>query len=225
MLKRITKRMSEHKKSWLLLFIVSMGVMIPFVLPYLTLNPAKSRVAITSITLQYNLLVIHIIFASIALIVGFLQFNERIRLEHPKMHRYLGRVYVVSVFVSGLLALAVVFYIEKFTRDLGFFLLTLVWLVTTWKGYRSVVQRRFNEHRVWMIRSFGITLVAVSARLLVPLLLLAYYILSGLTLPGGRAQMIEEVLNINIWVGLLLNFIIIEWVILAKRAEVKKASI
>jgi hypothetical protein len=90
--------------------------MIPFMLPYLTLDPAKSRVAITSDTIQYPLLVTHIIFACIALITGFLQFIERIRIQNPKTHRFLGRAYVISVFISGLLALAVVFYIENFTK-------------------------------------------------------------------------------------------------------------
>jgi hypothetical protein len=94
-------------------------------------------------------------------------------------------------------------------------------LVTCWKGYRSAVNKRFNEHRKWMIRSFGITLVAVSGRVLVPVLLLTYYTLNGFSLPGGRKMMVEEVLNINIWAGLILNFIIVEWFIL-KSDKVKK---
>ncbi|MBM7652434.1 hypothetical protein [Neobacillus cucumis] len=44
-----------------------------------------------------------------------------------------------------------------------------------------------------MIRSFGVTLVAVSARLMVPVLLLVYYILNGFSLPAGREKMVEEV--------------------------------
>jgi hypothetical protein len=211
--------MMKIKRSWWILFVVSLGVMIPFMLPYLTLDPAKSRVAITSDTIQYPLLVTHIIFACIALITGFLQFIERIRIQNPKTHRFLGRAYVISVFISGLLALAVVFYIENFTKSLAFFTLTIVWLVTCWNGYLSAVKRRFNQHRIWMLRSFGVTLVAVSARLLVPLLLLSYYILNGFTLPGGRERMVEEVLNVNIWVGLLLNFIIVEWIILKKSGK------
>jgi hypothetical protein len=211
--------MMKQKRSWWILFIISLGVMIPFMLPYLTLDPAKSRVAITSDTIQYPLLVTHIIFACIALITGFLQFIERIRIQNPKTHRFLGRAYVISVFISGLLALAVVFYIENFTKSLAFFTLTIVWLVTCWNGYLSAVKRRFNQHRIWMLRSFGVTLVAVSARLLVPLLLLSYYILNGFTLPGGRERMVEEVLNVNIWVGLLLNFIIVEWIILKKSGK------
>jgi hypothetical protein len=208
--------MKKQKRSWLILFIVSLGVVIPFMLPYLTFDPAKARIAITSITLQYPLLVTHIIFAFIALITGFLQFIERIRIQNPKTHRFLGRTYVISVFISGLLALVVILYIENFSKSLAFLTLTIVWLVTSWNGYRSAVKRRFNEHRIWMIRSFGVTLVAVSARLLVPLLLLSYYILNGFTVPGGSVRMVEEVLNVNIWVGLLLNFIIVEWIILKK---------
>ncbi len=56
-------------------------------------------------------------------------------------------------------------------------------------------------------------MVAVSGRILVPVLLLTYYVLNGFSLPGGREKMVEEVLNVNIWAGLLLNFIIVEWMI------------
>ncbi|MBP1082140.1 hypothetical protein JOC74_002633 [Bacillus capparidis] len=62
-----------------------------------------------------------------------------------------------------------------------------------------------------MIRSFGVTLVAVSGRVAVPVLLLTYYTLNGFSLPGGREKMVEEVLNVNIWVGLIVNFIIVEY--------------
>ncbi len=36
-------------------------------------------------------------------------------------------------------------------------------------------------------------------------------------LPEGRDKMIEEVLNVNIWAGLALNFVIVEWMILNKK--------
>jgi hypothetical protein len=70
-----------------------------------------------------------------------------------------------------------------------------------------------------MIRSFGVTLVAVSGRIVVPFLLLTYYTLNNFSLPGGREKMIEEVLNVNIWVGLIINFIVVEWSILRKGIE------
>ncbi|MEH7452953.1 hypothetical protein V7178_10770, partial [Gottfriedia acidiceleris] len=64
-----------------------------------------------------------------------------------------------------------------------------------------------------------ITLVAVSGRVLVPFILLAYFLLNGLHIPGGRELMVEEALNVNIWVGLLINLIIIEWIILKRKVD------
>ncbi|MBD0379994.1 DUF2306 domain-containing protein [Paenibacillus sedimenti] len=205
--------MKLSKSRWLLI-IVSLGVIIPFMAPYLTFDPSMSRVPITSTSIQYPVLVGHILFAFIALVSGFFQFIDRIRIHKPIIHRYLGRIYVCSVFISGLLALVVIFYIEDFSKAISFLALSLIWLFTTWKGYRTAVRKRFDEHKKWMIRSFGMTLVAVSGRVLVPVLLFAYYTLNVFSLPGGREKMIEEVLNVNIWAGIILNFIIIEWMIL-----------
>jgi hypothetical protein len=201
------------KSRWLLI-IVSLGVIVPFMAPYLTLDPSKSRVPVSSNSIQYPILVGHILSAFIALVSGFFQFSDRIRTHNPLIHRYFGRIYVSSVFISGLLALVVIFYIEDFSKAISFLALTLLWLFTTWYGFRAAFQKRFDEHRKWMIRSFGLTLVAVSGRVVVPVLLLAYYTLNGFSLPGGREKMVEEVLNVNIWAGLILNFIVIEWMIL-----------
>lgn len=190
--------------------------MAPFMYPYLTFAPAKSRVDITSITIQYPALVIHIIFAFIALVTGFVQFIDDIRHRNPKIHRIIGKIYVISIYISGIFSFVLFFYMESFSRAMAFFMLNIVWLFTTWKAHYTAIKRRFNEHRKWMIRSFGMTLVAVSARLLVPFLLLGYAVFHTFTLPGGRELMIEEVLNINIWAGLVVDIVIVEWIILSK---------
>lgn len=200
----------KRKAYWWLL-VVSFAVMLPFVAPYLTLNPANSRVAIASVSVEYLALVGHIGFALIALVAGFVQFSRRIRTSRPAIHRWVGRLYVGSVFASGLLALVVVAYVENFAKAVSFLTLAFVWMFTSWKGCRAAVRRNMADHRVWMIRSFGITLVAVTARLLVPVLLLTYAALHGFSLPGGREAMVEDVLNVNIWAGLVLNFAIVEW--------------
>ncbi|MED4229319.1 DUF2306 domain-containing protein [Neobacillus cucumis] len=204
----------KPNKSWWLLVIVSLGVMIPFVTPYFSFNPENSRILIKSPSVQYPVLIGHIVFACFALISGFLQFSKRIRHHKPNIHRYLGWLYVSSVFISGFLAFVLIFYAENFTKAISFLVLSLLWLYTCWKGCWAAVRKEFSEHRRWMIRSFGVTLVAVSARLLVPVLLLAYYILNGFSLPIGKEKMVEEVLNVNIWAGLILNIVIIEWKIL-----------
>ncbi|MFP5112532.1 DUF2306 domain-containing protein [Bacillaceae bacterium C204] len=211
----------KPKKSWWVIVIISWGVIIPFMAPYLTLDPANSRVSITTTGIQFPLLIAHIITACVALLSGFFQFIDYFRIKTPNVHRYLGRVYVGSVFVSGGLALVYVPYIENFSKATSFLVLSILWLFTCWKGYRTAVRKQLADHRKWMIRSFGITLVAVSGRIVVPLLLLTYYIVNGFSLPGGREKMVEEVLNVNIWVGLMINFLVVEWGILRDRKGVR----
>lgn len=214
--------MSKQNKGWWILFVLSIGIMIPFIYPYLSLDPARSRVEITSISVQYSALVIHIILAFIALVTGFIQFIDYIRRIKPKLHRYIGRIYVISILVSGLLAFVLFFYSENYTKAMAFLVLAILWLFTTWKAYRKAVKRNFREHRIWMIRSFGITLVAVSARLLVPFLLLSHAVFNGFSLPGGRDQMIYEVVNMNIWIGLVLDIVVVEWMILSTQTKKHK---
>ncbi|EJL21026.1 DUF2306 domain-containing protein [Brevibacillus sp. BC25] len=206
----------ELPKIWWGLFLVSLVVILPFMYPYLTLDPTNSRITIIPGTAQYPLLVAHIVSAFIALLTGFFQFVDRIRLQKPRIHRFLGRVYVYSVFICGLLSLGSIFYAENFMKAISFLILSLAWLFTCWKGYRTAINRQYEEHRKWMIRSFGMTLVAVSARLLVSVLLLLYFILHGFSLPQGIETVIGEVLNVNIWAGLILNFVVVEWAILRK---------
>lgn len=50
---------------------------------------------------------------------------------------------------------------------MSFLALYAVWLFTCCKGFRAAADRKFKEHQKWMIRSFGITLVAVYARALI----------------------------------------------------------
>nr|WP_240548376.1 DUF2306 domain-containing protein [Paenibacillus lignilyticus] len=191
--------------------------MIPFMLPYMTFDPDNSRVSISSVSIQYPALVAHISFAFVALLTGWSQFVGYIRKRYPRVHRLLGRAYVGSVFLSGILSLVVILYVEEFTKAVSFLVLTGLWLFTSWKGYRTAVHRRFDEHRKWMIRSYGITLVAVCARLAVPLLLLTYGLLNGFSLPAGREGMIEEILKVNIWTAIIIDLVIVEWVILTKQ--------
>jgi uncharacterized membrane protein len=209
----------KGSKSWWLLLVISLAVMIPFIAPYLTLNPAYSRIPIASADVQYPLLVLHIASAFIALVAGFVQFLNQIRVKKPGIHRLIGKVYVGTVFVSGLLAIPLIYYAENFTKATAFLALVLVWLFSTWRGYRTAGRREFEEHRIWMTRSFGITLVAVGARLLVPVLMLAYYVLNGFAIPGGMKAMLDAILNVNVWAGLVLHLAIVEWGVLGRRGR------
>lgn len=72
---------------------------------------------------------------------------------------------------------------------------------------------------MWMMRNYGITLVAATARAIVPLCILLYLALNGFALEGGREQMISSILEVNVWIGLVANIIIVEWGLLTYKAR------
>ena len=47
----------------------------------------------------------------------------------------------------------------------GFASLAVLWITVTLLGWRAALQRRFEAHRRWMLRSWALTLAAVTLRL------------------------------------------------------------
>ena len=61
----------------------------------------------------------------------------------PRVHRIMGRVYLVSVAIGGPAALVMApFNTAGFVGFFGFGSLGVLWLVTGWKAYRSDPGRR-----------------------------------------------------------------------------------
>ncbi len=113
-------------------------------------------------------LVIHVAGAVTALAVGSLQFLPGLR-GARRPHRWSGRVYVAGVAVGGIAGL--VLAPGSFAGPVaswGFGALGALWPVFTGLGWRAAVKGRFVEHRRWMIRSWALTLAAVTLRLYLP---------------------------------------------------------
>jgi uncharacterized membrane protein len=118
-------------------------------------------------------LVLHVAGAATALLVGSFQFLPRIRLSLPSVHRWNGRVYVVACLLGSNtgLVLALGATTGPWTTA-GFASLAVLWCGSTILGWRAARLRRLADHRAWMVRSFALTLAAVTLRVYVPILLL-----------------------------------------------------
>src|SRR5262249_27630693 len=57
---------------------------------------------------------------------------------------------------------------------LGFAALGLAWLATTARAYALARRHRWPQHRRWMIRSYALTLAAVTLRIQIPLAIVAW---------------------------------------------------
>jgi len=104
-----------------------------------------------------------------ALAVGPWQLNQRLRDRSLGRHRWLGRSYVVGVLVGGAGALYLAQFAETGTiARLGFTCLAVTWLTCTVMAFVRIRQGNRVDHRRWMIRSYALTLAAVTLRLYLP---------------------------------------------------------
>ncbi len=111
----------------------------------------------------------HIGLAPVALLVMPFQFWTRFRMKHPARHRLLGRIYVISILISGVggLMMAIGTQAGAFA-GFGFGILAVAWLFTTGRAVQLAMQRNIAQHQMWMIRSAALTFAAVTLRIYIP---------------------------------------------------------
>lgn len=121
--------------------------------------------------LRHPWLVTHVAGAATALLVVPLQLLPAVRKRWPAVHRWLGRLYVVSCTVGGVAGALLAFGSAAGpVATAGFGLLALGWLTTTLTGWMAARRKQFAMHREWMIRSFALTFAAVTLRIYLAIL-------------------------------------------------------
>lgn len=193
---------------WGLLTVLALGVAAVFVPPYLaggTTVPNLDRITPG----YYTSLVIHAVPAGLALIIGPWQFVPRLRTRFPRLHRVLGRVYLLSVIAASLAAVySSVVTKSGFPLQVAFFVLIVAWLFTAGKAYSTIRRGEVQLHRIWLIRNYALTFAAVTLRLYqVPLLVL----MDSVTWLEYR-----DVYTVSAWLSLLGNVLVAEYFIVQR---------
>ncbi len=114
-------------------------------------------------------LALHAVFASLAMALGAFQFSNRLRARYLKVHRVLGYVYVVSVFLAGPFAIPVAMRVDTLSLVAASAVQSFGWMVTTGIALYCVRHGNIAQHRRWMIRSYPFAMVFTVARMLIPL--------------------------------------------------------
>ena len=101
-----------------------------------------------------------------ALVVGPFQLSSRFRQRHLRVHRLMGRCYLVAIAIA--VPVAVYMALTHTTLAIRFFAITLAtaWLVTTGVAFAAVRNGNIQLHRQWMVRSYALTTTFVTARVL-----------------------------------------------------------
>ncbi len=117
----------------------------------------------------------HIYFGGIALLCGWIQFLKSVRSKHLGFHRLIGKIYVISIILSGTGGFIISYYATGGTiTGVGFASLALLWITTTILGYLKVKQKNWKAHQNWMIRSYSLTFAAVTLRLWMPIIMILF---------------------------------------------------
>lgn len=109
---------------------------------------------------------IHVFTSPIVILSGLLQFNRRILHRFPKLHRWMGLTYVsVVILISGPAAMIMSFYANGgYVSQVSFVLLSTLWIITTLVAFLKVKKGDFESHVRWNIRSYALTLSAITLR-------------------------------------------------------------
>lgn len=146
----------------------------------------------------------HLLGGLTALAIGPWQLNSRLRARALGRHRWLGRAYVIAVLVGGAGALGLApLSQEGLVTHIGFGMLAVLWLFATLQAYLRIRAGDQVRHREWMIRSFALTLAAVTLRLYLPLSQIV-------GIPFGDAYQAVA------WVCWVPNLVVAEWLILRR---------
>lgn len=145
-----------------------------------------------------------------ALAVGAWQLHARLRSYNIAVHRWMGRTYAIAVLLGGLGALRLAGQAQHgLVTHVGFGLLAVLWLGATARGWLAIRARDEDRHRRWMIRSYALTLAAVTLRIYLPLAM-------GAGIPFADAYQVIA------WLCWVPNLVVAEWVVL--RPLVRQAS-
>ncbi len=145
----------------------------------------------------------HVYTTMFVLIAGLTQFSAYIRKQFIELHRYSGWVYAFTVlFLAGPSGFYMGIYANGgVISQTAFCLLAFLWISFTAMAIKSAVRKDFKSHRKYMIRSFALTLSAITLR--------AWkYVLVLLFEPRPM-----DVYQLVAWLGWIPNLIIAEIIV------------
>jgi uncharacterized membrane protein len=112
----------------------------------------------------------HGIAGACALLLGPMQFSDRLRERFRRLHRVVGRLYVAGVFVAAPLGVYIQYFQERMGDPRSFSIAAAVdaalWMTTTAIAVVFILKGKVQEHRQWMTRSFAVALVFLEGRVI-----------------------------------------------------------
>jgi uncharacterized membrane protein len=160
---------SSLRSKYLLFAFI--GVMIAYVLRHneYFLIDAKDPVWRHYEPFKWKLLP-HGLAGACALLLGPMQFSDRLRQRFAKLHRVVGRFYIAGVFVAAPFGAYIQYFQERMGAPRSFSIAGVVdatlWMLTTGIALAFILNGKVQQHRQWMTRSFAVAIVFLEVRVI-----------------------------------------------------------
>jgi len=154
----------------------------------------------------------HVYTSIFLMIFGALQFSNYLQKKHKKWHRISGIFYVgILLLLSGPSGLVMSYYANGgFLAQVSFLLLSTFWMLFTFLSLFFILKKQLIKHQKFAIRSFALTLSAISLRLFKYLLV---FFFEPLPMDAYR---------IAAWAGWTFNLLVAELIIYYKFSRISK---
>nr|HMU03987.1 DUF2306 domain-containing protein [Saprospiraceae bacterium] len=169
----------KNRISWVLLALLAIAIGL-YPITYFFVNKDFGLFSTKSTELLGNSMwnvgfYTHIILGGLALLVGWLQFSDRLRQKNINLHRMIGKVYIISVLLSAIAAFGIAFFATGgWVASFGFICLALIWFYTTLAAYLTIRKGKVVQHQKMMIYSYAATFAAVTLRIWLPMLIVIF---------------------------------------------------
>lgn len=158
---------------------------------------------------------IHVYASLWVLLAGFTQFSQWIQRHNRRLHRTMGYIYVTNVLlITGPAGLLMGFYANGgISSRIAFVMLATLWIFFTAMALIKARKKDFKAHRHYMIRSYALTISALTLRAW------KFLITNNFELPP------MDVYRSVAWLGWVPNILFAEWLIRKKaKALFRKRS-
>ena len=173
-------------------------------------DPASATAKHYAPGLQF--LLVHGFFGIIALTLGVFQFSNRLRARYLGLHRKLGYVYILCVFVAAPMAIPLAAAIATPSLVAASAVQAAGWMIATAIALYCVRTGNIVQHRRWMIRGYFFAMVFTVARLIIPV--------PPILAMGDTG--VEIVVWITIAAAAFLPTILLDWRALSRRPAAKQ---
>jgi uncharacterized membrane protein len=105
-----------------------------------------------------------------AILLGPMQFSDRLRQRYTKLHRVMGRIYVFGALVAAPLGAYIQYFEERLGGTRSFSVAAaadaILLMFTTGVAFGFILRGKVQQHRAWMTRSFAVALVFIEVRVI-----------------------------------------------------------